>query len=348
MAHALRAIENEGRNMRTRRHASAERCGIVLAAGEGKRVKDFVFGLRGDALPKQYVNFIGSLSLLQRAFGRAQRLIPPERLFTVISRAHLEYPEVMRQLVGRPSGTVITQPENKETGPGVLLPLIHLNKRFPGSSAAVFPSDHFVLKEDLLMAHVDLAFRTVEREPSSLVLLGVEPDEPEPEYGYILPGDYEPSSTVRTVRKFVEKPHPCAVPQLIAEGGLWSTMIMVFRVDMLVDFISRAAPRLHRCFEKIRKAIGTSVEDDVAAEVYRNIEGVNFSSHFLESFSRFHPARLLVVPVRGVYWSDWGSEARLIKGLRRVQSLERAGRILARKRDGLAKKERALHKINVA
>jgi len=36
--------------------------GLVLAGGEGQRVKAFVRRMRGDALPKQYVNFTGFYS----------------------------------------------------------------------------------------------------------------------------------------------------------------------------------------------------------------------------------------------------------------------------------------------
>ncbi|MBI3994453.1 MAG: hypothetical protein HY349_00620, partial [Nitrospirae bacterium] len=41
---------------------SAVRCGIVLAAGEGKRLQPFIRRLRGKDLPKQFVNFIGTRS----------------------------------------------------------------------------------------------------------------------------------------------------------------------------------------------------------------------------------------------------------------------------------------------
>jgi mannose-1-phosphate guanylyltransferase len=61
------------------------RCGIVLAAGEGKRLRSFVENLSGYALPKQYVNFTGKRSMLEHTFCRAQKMIPPERLFTVVS-----------------------------------------------------------------------------------------------------------------------------------------------------------------------------------------------------------------------------------------------------------------------
>jgi mannose-1-phosphate guanylyltransferase len=117
---------------------------------------------------------------------------------------------------------VVAQPENKETGPGLLLPLMHLYKRYPDSTVVIFPSDHFILEEDLFMAYVDLAFRVVERDPSSIALLGMQPDEIEPEYGYILPSEEISDVTrpgVRRVLQFIEKPAPDHARELILNGG---------------------------------------------------------------------------------------------------------------------------------
>src|SRR4030095_6203165 len=72
-------------------------CGIILAAGEGNRLRSFVKKLRGYALPKQYVNFIGQRSMLEHTFYRAQKMIPAERLFTVVSQRHLRHPDVARE-----------------------------------------------------------------------------------------------------------------------------------------------------------------------------------------------------------------------------------------------------------
>ena len=155
------------------------RCGIVLAGGNGKRLAPFIRQIRADDLPKQYVNLSGSRSMLEHTFHRAEKLISPERLFTVVGRNHLEYPEARRQLLARPKGTIVVQPENKETAPGLLLPLMHLYKGYPTSTVAVFPSDHFIVEEDLFMLHVQRAFRVVEQDASRLVLLGVEPSSPE-------------------------------------------------------------------------------------------------------------------------------------------------------------------------
>jgi mannose-1-phosphate guanylyltransferase len=63
--------------------------GIVLAAGEGKQLEPYVQEIIGEPLPKQYVQLIGNRSMLENTFHRAEKLIPPERLFTVVSRQHL-------------------------------------------------------------------------------------------------------------------------------------------------------------------------------------------------------------------------------------------------------------------
>lgn len=42
------------------------RCGIVLSAGNGTRLRELVHQRRGDDLPKQYVNFVGSRSMLEQ------------------------------------------------------------------------------------------------------------------------------------------------------------------------------------------------------------------------------------------------------------------------------------------
>lgn len=303
-----------------------QRCGIVLAGGEGQRLRPFIRLLKGTPLPKQYISFIGTRSMLEHTFYRAEKLIPPEHLFTVVSGSHLAYPDVPRQLSSRPTGTVVLQPENRGTGPGIFLPLMHLYKHYPKSTVAVFPSDHFILEEDLFMTYVGLAFHVAERNPSKVVLLGIEPDEPEPEYGYILPdgktGDLEPSG-IHYVQLFIEKPGAGDARKLIVGGGLWNTMVMVFRTDTLFDLVRTVAPTFYGCFQEIQKAIGTRNERRVVEETYQHMKPMNFSQEFLETLAAFHRSYISVLPVSGVLWSDWGSGRRVVGALKKAGYLAR-------------------------
>jgi len=296
-------------------------CGIVLAAGEGKRLQPLVRRWRGDDLPKQYVRFMENRSLLQQTIDRVQRLVPADRLFTIIDRKHLAYPEVWRQIETRPRGTVILQPENKETGPGVLLPLMRVYKDHPNSTVVLFPSDHFIRQENLFMDHVDLACRLIAEDPSRLILLGMQPTGPDPEYGYILPGEeishLSPSGVLEAIR-FIEKPEPRAASELVRRGGLWNTMVMVVKTKWLLALARAVAPELLGSFDTLLDAIGTPEEVEAAQAIYQNIPSINFSKDLLERFPLHDPASLAVLPVRGVYWSDWGSVHRVVSDLRKM------------------------------
>jgi mannose-1-phosphate guanylyltransferase len=294
------------------------RYGVVLAGGEGRRLEPFVRRLRGDALPKQYVTFLGTRSMLDHSWDRAEQLLPRERVLTIVTRSHLGFPEVRRHLASRPSGTVIIQPANKETGPGVLLPLLYLRHRDPDAVVAIFPSDHCIVEEGLFVGYVDLAFRAVERDPSRVVLLGVEPDGPEEEYGYIVPEDgwqSEVTAGLPRVARFVEKPAPHVAKPLMAQGALWNTMVMVCQVRTLFLFIARVAPALYAAFAEIDRAIGTSHEHTVMEEVYERLEPANFSRQVMEPLAGLPDAAMVMVPMRGVGWSDWGSEERIVSML---------------------------------
>ena len=246
------------------------------------------------------------------------------RLFTVVDRRHLAYPEVWRQLLSRPRGTVVLQPENKETGPGLLLPLMHLYKQHPDSTVVIFPSDHFIREEGLFIDHVDLAARLISEDPSRLILLGMQPNGPDPEYGYILSDGEFPHlapSGVRRVTRFVEKPTPRAASELVRQGGLWNTMVMVVKAKRLLEMTRQAAPALADTFDQILRAIGGPGEASVVERLYQNLPTLNFSKGLLEIFPLQDPAALAVLPVRGVYWSDWGSIHRVVSDLREMGQL---------------------------
>jgi len=306
------------------------RCGIVLAAGDGKRLRSFIHRLRGDGIPKQFVNFLGTRSMLEQTYHRVEKLIPPEYLLTIVNRDHLRYLDVRRQLSSRSEKTVIVQPENKGTGPGLFLPLMHLSKRYPASVVAVFPSDHFILEEDSFIEHVATAFRFVERNPSRLVLLGIQPWEPESEYGYILPGSQVEdldSGEVRNILEFVEKPESRIASVLIQRSGLWNSFVMVFRAKTMLDLMALNSPDLYLAYQRIEDAIGTALERDVVESVYAQIPTMNFSKEVLENIVRSYPSHLAVLTVADITWSDWGSERRILGDLRRLGYLNRLDEI---------------------
>ena len=295
-------------------HLNGSLWGLVLAAGDGSRLEEYVRELKGRALPKQYVNVIGRRSMLEHTFDRAERLIPASRILTIVSEDHLAHTEARRQIASRPAGTVIVQPENKETGPGILLPLMHLYKRCPEAIVAVFPSDHFILEEVRFMDHVELVAEAVARTPERIMLLGTDAQWPETEYGYVVPADgggqFNPWGA-RKVAHFAEKPALEEARRLAGAGALWNTMIMVFKVTTLLRMIETLYPELHLRFSSILDVLGRSTERDKVKELYRGLEPLNFSKGILERVLAEFPGSVYVLPMLDVLWSDWGAPHRI-------------------------------------
>jgi mannose-1-phosphate guanylyltransferase len=306
----------------------ADLWGLVLAAGDGKRLEKFIHQTLGNKLPKQYVNFVGRRSMLEHTIRRAQKLIPENRIVTIVSRDHLKYAEVRRQLSPYADQNVIVQPVNRETGPGVLLPLMHIYKRSPEAVVAVFPSDHFIWEENRFMDYVDLAVQKVTGHPSEIVLLGVEAENAEPEYGYIIPQRdvlFDLHGT-RRIARFIEKPSAAIAPSLIESGGLWNTMIMVFKVKTLLQLVQRIHPAMYAQFHRVYESIETPAVSVMVDRVYRELEPLNFSKDIVEKVAVIFPETISVLPVLQVFWSDWGSPERIKQVQQKLQlNRRRAG-----------------------
>ncbi|HEX5605526.1 MAG TPA: sugar phosphate nucleotidyltransferase [Candidatus Binatia bacterium] len=293
---------------------------LVLAGGEGKRLKSFIHLLRGDFLPKQYVNFIGRRSMLEHTWDRAEKLMAPSSIFTVVNRSHLAFPDVQRQIAQRSPGTVLVQPENKETATGIIFALLHIAKRCPNSLVTLLPSDHFILQEEEMMRYLTYAGQFVRRDPSRIVLLGIEPDSDESEYGYIATGNRLRRGVNGPfhITSFVEKPDYHSAQKLARGGALWNTMIMVFHTGALFELVRTVCPAIFSAMQPIYDAIGSPDEEAVTQEIYQDLLPINFSKEILEPVAHDFPSRLVAFPVRNVLWSDWGSETRVMEILRKI------------------------------
>jgi mannose-1-phosphate guanylyltransferase len=260
--------------------------------------------------------------MLRQTIHRAERLIPPERLLTVVTRPHLSYAQA--ELDDRSPDNVIIQPCNRETGPGILLPLLHVQRRDPEAIVALLPSDHFVVGEAHFMAAVAAAAAFVRRTAGRLVLLGVEPTQAEIDYGWIEVGDElgcEQGETLYQVLRFWEKPSLAQARVLFRQGYLWNTMVVVGSASVLVTLFQLLTPALMEAFRPVQHALGSPREADVLDAVYAQLPTVNFSQAILAQSAQ----RLAVLHLQGVYWSDWGDPRRLLLDLARFRDQEWPG-----------------------
>ncbi|MBI3782439.1 MAG: NTP transferase domain-containing protein [Deltaproteobacteria bacterium] len=282
---------------------------LVLAGGDGTRLQELTALISGRPIPKQYCQIIGGKSLLEATIERVAPLAGRERSVAIINRNHVAMAEP--QLASLPTQNVIVQPRNCDTGPGLLLSLLMLQRRDPHATVAVFPSDHYIADADAFRSCVERARIFVAQQPQALVLLGIEPDRPEAGYGYIEPGrplTAAGSARAYTVAAFREKPSVPQARSMIARGGLWNSFVMVFRVARVLELLAQVRPADFVAMQ----ALTNQTELD---EAYARLTPWNFSSGFLARI----PEHLAVVTASDTGWSDWGTRESIERTFAQLQ-----------------------------
>ena len=290
---------------------------LLLAGGDGRRLRPLTKQISGDARPKQFCPILDGETLLDRTRRRADLLSRMDHQVIVVSRSHAPfYATLARELA---PGRLVEQPANAGTAPGILYPLLRIRHLAGNVPVTIYPSDHYISDEGTFVGSVSHAVEVVRERTDLVVLMGVEASSPETEYGWIetdevpLPVAGEPAFPIR---RFWEKPSTRLAERLFERGALWNSFVMVGWVDAFLDLTARTAPELVRALEPLRRAIGTDAEPRVAEEVYRPLatSPVGFSERILA------PATdgLVTVRVKGVEWSDWGHPERVMATMQRT------------------------------
>ncbi|QPD05216.1 MAG: hypothetical protein Nkreftii_002990 [Candidatus Nitrospira kreftii] len=287
---------------------------IVLAGGEGTRLAPMIKQWLGEERPKQYCTFTGTRSMLQHTVDRADLLAAPTQRVTVVGASQEE--TARSQLAGK-GGLLVVQPANCDTAPGVFLPLTYVRAADPDATVAIYPSDHFVHPEKQLVEAVRHAVRAIDLLEDRLILLGIQPDGVDLDYGYIQVARYVGGYGAHSlwhVGRFVEKPERHVAKTFVEGQVLWNTMIIVAKVETLWKLGTKVLPSMMGLFETFMLAVGESKESQVLESLYETMPQGNFSMDFLEHV--FH--KVSVLDVKDVVWSDWGRPKRIAQSLRRI------------------------------
>jgi mannose-1-phosphate guanylyltransferase len=280
---------------------------IVLAGGDGTRLSGLTTTRAGVRVPKQFCSLAGGATLLRQTLERAEALVPRDRIVVVVSQSHREWWRV--ELADLPRENVVVQPANRGTAAGILVGALAATRRAPDARLLVLPSDHHVGDERPLRAAFRRALEAVEREPARIALLGITPDAPDSQYGWILPCG-TPGPDLRPIELFVEKPPVERARELLRHGGLWSSFLFACRASALLDAFEATQPELVRAFLADSSALASG--RDLGA-LYGGVPQRDFSRDVLEKVAD----RLGVVTVPSCGWSDLGTPERVATVLAR-------------------------------
>jgi mannose-1-phosphate guanylyltransferase len=243
-------------------------------------------------------------------------LVESERLLTVVTRRHERFYAPL--LANAPPQSVIAQPENRGTATAIALALRRLDGLDPEHPVIVLPSDHYVSDDAAFMARVEDACEAGLARPDLVVLLGIAPDRPEVEFGWIEPGALilgaGPWPLYRVVR-FREKPRRPVAARLLRQGGLWNSFVLVAQPSTLSGLIRRAVPGLVERLAAVPVRPGGRGEDALD-QIYAGLPATDLSRHVLQRY----PVDLAVLPVTGLGWNDLGDPCRVLATRARAQA----------------------------
>ena len=282
---------------------------IVLAGGDGTRLTCLTRKITGLETPKQFCPIIGTETLFDQTRRRVSIVVPPGETVTVLSQPHQRFYQPL--LCDIAEGNLVVQPRNRGTAVAILYALFRLIQQGRRGTVAIFPCDHYVSDDRRFMLHVQAASNVVDEFPGQLVLLGIPADAPESQYGWIEPGDplkLTNAGPVFRIRRFWEKPSPDIAQELLRQGFLWNSFVVVARITALLDLFARALSSLYISFAQLLSFFGTTSERKIIDRLYDSIVSVSFSDTILTGFS----TELLVLPVRDVRWNDLGEPTRVL------------------------------------
>lgn len=284
---------------------------VVLAAGDGKRLAELTADHQGRHVPKQFCSVHGGPSLFGLALARARAIVPAQHVCAVVARTHEQWWAGLREI--RPDNLIV-QPQNRGTGNGVLLALAHILRRDPQARVIFLPADHHVLAEEKLIQSALSALAMMPPSSREIFLLGIEPDDSDPELGYIIPQE-TPGTGARGVRQFVEKPPRAEAAKLVAEGGLWNSAIFAANGEHLLELFRARFPGNAL---GIRAALGRMAAPGepswALGYLYERLPEVDFSRDILQS----HADALRVVTVPHCGWSDLGTPVRVSERVKQL------------------------------
>ncbi len=279
---------------------------IVFAGGIGSRF----WPLSTPERPKQLLALLSDRPLLAETVGHLAPTVPPERVLILTS--HDIAGAIAGAIPDVPAANILVEPRPLGTAAALAWGAHEVARRAgPNTMTCAMHADLAVGFPELYHGALRTAAALADRE-YAMVAIGIRPTRVETSFGYLLPGEpLGPGGIARgrpcAVRAFVEKPGELRAEELVREGALWHSGILLASARVFISELEAHTRELAPGMEALRSGD--------AASFAGMIQSASIERGLLE-----RTANALVLP--GDFgWDDVGTWA----SLRRSRDLDDFG-----------------------
>src|SRR5512145_245559 len=104
---------------------------LIMAGGGGTRL----WPLSRKTRPKQMLPLVEERTMFQVAVERLDTLLPPERIFVITGREHVE--QLRSNTPQIPAENFIVEPFGRDSGPAAVLRILHIQHHDPNAVVAI-------------------------------------------------------------------------------------------------------------------------------------------------------------------------------------------------------------------
>jgi mannose-1-phosphate guanylyltransferase len=257
---------------------------LLLSGGAGKRL----WPLSNKIRSKQFLKLLSTednkrQSMLQRVCRQLDEV-------GILSMTHILTSQDQEELIRNqlePSVQIISEPSQRGTFAAISLAVSYLHSKQDtglNEKVCVLPVDAFA---DISFFHLIKKIPDIlTKSRADLAHIGVKPEFPSDQLGYIVPRITDKSDSFYTVTHFIEKPEYRKAEELIMKNALWNCGVYGFSMKFMLQVLNKK---------------GLPQEYDRLLAHYHKLPKLSFDVEVAE-----HNRRSIVVPYEG-QWKDIGT-----------------------------------------
>lgn len=264
-----------------------------MAGGIGSRF----WPMSTQRYPKQFQDILGTgRTMIQQTFDRISQIVPAENIYVITNKEYISLTE--QQLPGLSLENIVGEPMMKNTAACNIYMANKIAAKNPDANMIVLPADHLILKENVFLEKVKLAFSLVEKN-DYLITLGITPTRPDTGFGYIQFLEKKDSDYFK-VKTFTEKPNAEIAQNFIESGDfLWNAGIFVWNVKSILAAFGQHMEEMTQQF--VSCDYNSKDEETCIETIYPKVAKISIDNGILEKAKNVY-----VIPA-DLGWSDLGT-----------------------------------------